>query len=185
MEGKRKERETVEALIKLGAHVWYDYQEIDGQASVFDEQPSGPGWMRKLLGDNFFSRVVGVSLPSYPENAPTDAHLQAMRRLTQLQMLWLGSTYVTDDGLINLKGFTKLRELDMRQTKIGDDGLKNLEVLTQLQTLELWQTNVTDVGLAHLKGLTKLKTLVLNGTKVTDAGVKNLQMALPNCKIYH
>jgi len=37
----------------------------------------------------------------------------------------------------------------------------------------------------HLKGLTGLKNLNLIATKVTDAGVKQLQQALPNCKIEH
>jgi hypothetical protein len=44
---------------------------------------------------------------------------------------------------------------------------------------------VTDAGLVHLKGLTKLRALKLNGTNVTAGGVKQLQQALPNCKIYH
>jgi hypothetical protein len=42
---------------------------------------------------------------------------------------------------------------------------------------------VTDAGLVHLKGLTKLEKLVLSGTMVTDAGAKDLQAALPKCKI--
>ena len=46
-------------------------------------------------------------------------------------------------------------------------------------------SKVTDAGLVHLKGLTKLGTLNLTDTKVTAAGVKDLQAALPNCKISH
>ena len=42
---------------------------------------------------------------------------------------------------------------------------------------------LTDTGLVHLKGLTNLQSLSLISTKVTDAGVKDLQAALPNCKI--
>ena len=51
--------------------------------------------------------------------------------------------------------------------------------------LGLDDTKVTDAGLVHLKGLTKLEVLVLRRTKVTPAGVKQLQQALPNCKITH
>jgi hypothetical protein len=42
---------------------------------------------------------------------------------------------------------------------------------------------VTDAGLESLKGLTQLHELYLWGPKITDAGVKDLQKALPNCKI--
>ena len=49
----------------------------------------------------------------------------------------------------------------------------------------LHRTKVSDAGLAHLKGLTKLESLLLYSTKVTNAGVKQLQQALPNCKIKH
>ena len=44
---------------------------------------------------------------------------------------------------------------------------------------------MTDAGLEHLKGLMQLQRLVLRNTKVTDAGVRDLQKALPNCKIEH
>ena len=172
---KRKERETVETIIRFGGRVYDDYQEEVGEAPVFDPEPSGPVWMRKLLGENFFSEVVGVSLPSYPVNTPTDAELRGLRGLTQLQLLDLASTYITDVGLVNLNGFIKLQTLDLRQTNVGDGGLTNLEGLTQLQTLNLWETKVTDVGLTHLKGLTQLKTLVLQLTNVTDVGVTNLR----------
>ena len=38
-------------------------------------------------------------------------------------------------------------------------------------------------GLFHLKVLTKLDWLQFRNTKVTAAGIKQLQQALPNCKI--
>jgi hypothetical protein len=45
--------------------------------------------------------------------------------------------------------------------------------------------NLTDGGLEHLKGLTNLQKMSFSNTGVTDEGVKNLQQALPNCKIEH
>jgi hypothetical protein len=45
------------------------------------------------------------------------------------------------------------------------------------------RTAITDAGLRHLERLPQLQELWLNGTNVTDEGVKELQQALPNCKI--
>ena len=51
--------------------------------------------------------------------------------------------------------------------------------------VDLYSTGVTDAGLEHLKGLTSLQTLILTDTKVTDDGFKELQQALPSCKIFY
>ena len=49
--------------------------------------------------------------------------------------------------------------------------------------LAIGYTKVSDAGLVHLEGLTNLKRMDLMFTQTTDAGVKQLQQALPNCKI--
>ena len=55
--------------------------------------------------------------------------------------------------------------------------------IDELEELELTDTKVTDAGLTHLKELNNLEMLDLIGTQVTDEGVKQLQQALPNCRI--
>ena len=45
-------------------------------------------------------------------------------------------------------------------------------------------TSTADAGLKELKDLKQLTSLHLGGTGVTDAGVKELQAALPHCKIH-
>ena len=92
---------------------------------------------------------------------------------------------VTDTELVHLKELTKLRDLNLQRTNVTDAGLVHLKGLTNLQILVLWDTKVTDAGLIPLKGLTNLKYLGLSRTDVTDAGIKQLQQALPNCKIGH
>ena len=83
-------------------------------------EPPGPRWLRSLLGDDFFAGVVLA-------HVTTDAGMEHLKALTQLQRLWLSYTRVTDGGLEHLKG------------------------LTQLQWLSLWDARVTDAGEADLR----------------------------------
>ena len=213
VERKRKEREAVESIFEdNGAVVYdYDYRIAASSKEIPSARPSGPIWLRNVLGDNFFSEVTGVWF-SLHESGPklgSDAGLEHINELTQLQMLTLSGTKITDAGLVHIKDLSKLTSLDLREcgitdaglehikgmtelhelflwrTNIGDAGLKHLEGLTALKRLDLGSTNVTDAGLECLKGLRRLQSLTLWNTHVTDAGVKDLQEALPNCKIGH
>ena len=94
-------------------------------------------------------------------------------------------TSVTDAGLEYLKGLTDLEILDLSGRQITDAGLEHLKALTSLGTLNISNTGVTDAGLEHLKGLTRLESLWLGGSQVTEEGVQKLQQALPNCEIVH
>jgi hypothetical protein len=50
---KRREREFVEEIRNWGGIVTYDYQ-------IARSKPSGPAWLRSLLGENFFNDVKVV-----------------------------------------------------------------------------------------------------------------------------
>ena len=63
-------------------------------------------------------------------------------------------------------------------------GLDHLRDLPNLPSLWLMGGGVTDAGLVNLKGLTNLKDLGLIDTNITDAAVKDLQKAMPNCKVF-
>ena len=191
MQQAKRQREAAAAIKKLGGMVeWSD--------------PSGPAWLRSLLGDDFYRSVFRVS---WQGTKVTDAGLEHLKGLNQLQYLDLTQAKVTDAGLKNLKGLNKLLHLSLISTGVTDAGLDNLKGLGQLKSLylggtqvtdagleklkglnelkklDLWGAQVTDAGLEHLKGLNQLLVLKLNQTKVTDAGVKKLQQALPNCDI--
>ena len=195
-----KQRETVEAIQKLGGEARYDYQlEQRLPPALF-----GATWLQKLLGDNFFANVAEVHLSgtqatdaalgrleglsqlvilSLDNTQVTDAGLEHLKGLSQLSILHLHNTQVTDAGLEHLRGLTGLIGLWLNNTQVTDAGLEHLKGLTQLRALSLVNTNVTDCGLEHLKGLTQLRGLWLDHTHVTDKGVNKLQQALPNCKI--
>jgi len=114
----------------------------------------------------------------------TDAGLEHVRGLVELQVLDLHGTQVTDAGLEHLKGLTKLEELDLSATQVTDEGLeKHVKGLANLKRLMLHSTQISDTGLEHLRGLASLEELWLDDTKVTDEGVKKLQGDSPNCEI--
>ena len=73
--------------------------------------------------------------------------------------------------------------VDLRDTQITDAGLKHLKGMTKLIGLHLNGTSITDAGLVHLKELTNLKALYIAETQVTDMGIAELRKALPNCTI--
>ena len=165
IEQKRREREAVAAIVKLGGDVTYDYQ------YTYSREPSGPIWLTNLLGEGFFDDVVDVDL----RDANADAALAHVQVLTHLNSLALWESKVTDAGLVGFKGPTQLRILYMQEASVGDIGLKCLDRFAQLITLDLSQTKVTDDGLQHLMGLTQLEMLCLDKTNITDAGLKRLK----------
>jgi hypothetical protein len=200
MKQEKRQREAVAAIQKLGGHVEYDWQRDANGNPLPDPQPPGPAWLRRVLGDYFFTTPVRASLG-------TDVGLEHVEELTQLKELNLGGlqiigvgaeegvefgdSKVTDAGLKHIKGLTRLQSLNLDAFRITDAGLENLKGLTRLQALDLdLPVQVTDAGLEHLKGLRQLKDLWLdNGdithlSHITTGGVRKLQQALPNCKIH-
>jgi hypothetical protein len=155
----KRQREAAAAIRKLGGNVEWS-------------NPSGPAWLRSLLGDDYFEHVEDVDLEG---TRVTDAGLETLKELNQLVTLALGNTKITDAALENLEGLNRLEALDLSATKVSDAGLERLKGMRKLQDLTLWGSQVTDAGLEHLKGLDQLQTLDLRFTEVTDAGLEHLQ----------
>jgi RND family efflux transporter MFP subunit len=104
----------------------------------------------------------------------TDAGLECLNWATQLNSLNLTFTKVTDAGLEHIKGLTNLQSLSLHGIGVTDAGVERLKTLTNLRELSLYNTAITDAGLEHLKGLTKLQSLDLGATKITGAGLKHI-----------
>jgi hypothetical protein len=190
MEQARRQKETVEALRKKHAIVKYNYESgtpnyrfFQGEAE--EPSPPGPAWLRSVLGDDIFRSVTGVDFTGIsrpgqmfiinPAVSVTDADLEYLRALKQLEWLNLSGTSITNKGLENIKGLSRLRKLDLNNTQITDEGLECLQDLKLLECLDLSETKITDDGLSRLKGHKQLKILILEDTKITDAGLKHLQ----------
>jgi hypothetical protein len=183
---KRKERRAVETIRKLGGAVYYNYEmETDfepPQDRHFSAEPYGSGWLRKILGDDFFSdpTVAMVAGDDW-----SDDDLACFEALPTLKSFRLGPALrITDVGLAHLENLTQLERLCLSSRGITDAALVHVKPMSKLRILLVTMSpSVGDGGLVHLKGLKQLKNLNVRGTAITIEAVAELQKALPNCDI--
>jgi hypothetical protein len=151
----RRQREAVATIEQLGGQVRYEYQEDKW------DQPSGPEWLRDLLGRHVFDRVVRVefSTTGVPNDRVTD--LSFLSGIDHLRLLYLDRTAVRDISMLADK--KELRFLSISHTQIGD--LSPLTNLHNLETINFSRTNVSDLSpLAKHR----LKRVWMRGTEVSD-----------------
>jgi Leucine Rich repeat len=205
---KRKETRAIDSIDRSGGTVLFDYEIEADRSRSEGARPPGPAWLRSLLGETFFAKVVqlGIGDRSAGTNVEqlieqikemrhvevldlsgaklTDPDLVNLGQMSKLRVLRLDMTGITDAGLIAMKGLSKLEALYLADTAVNDAGLVNLQSFNRLTALNLNGTKVTDTGLASLKGLARLQMLFVSNTGVTSAGIADLQAALPHCAIY-
>jgi len=89
---------------------------------------------------------------SIPSAATTDLGLKNyLASLKPPAQLSLDEWRITDAGLEHLKGLTNLEELDLSRTRITDTGLIHLKGLPNLKYLDLRGTQATGMGVAELQ----------------------------------
>jgi hypothetical protein len=123
MEHAWTQKLLVEEIENMGGLVWYDYQfEADGSPSTKENEPPGPIWLRRLLGDDFFVNVTKLDLTQ--TDIPDDG-LKHLDRLSDLQSLSLGDR-ITDAGLSNLQSLSQLHTLNLRTTRVTEAAIRDL-----------------------------------------------------------
>jgi hypothetical protein len=125
MKQARKQKEAVEAIREVGGVVGYGYRRNGSGKWIQNAETQGPEWLHELLGDDFFANPNSVYFVSYPP--VTDAGLEHLRGLAQLQNVYLNSILVTDAGLEHLKGLAQLQELYLTGSHVTDDGVMKLQ----------------------------------------------------------
>lgn len=117
--------------------------------------------------------LPGLKRLGFPHSG-TDAGMEHVAHLQQLEALSIAWSNVTDAGFRHLSGLPRLRRLSVRNTKITDAALSHLSRLTDLEVLETYQPLISDAGMTHLQSLSKLAYLDIGRSEVTDAGVLQL-----------
>ena len=136
MQIAKRQKAAAAEIVKLG-QVWvrYDYECDDFGREIQAAKPPEPGWLRNLLGADFFSGVAMVRLDNY---VPRDGGWTAESgELENPEEWWVSKTKGVDDGLQHLRDLPRLRWLILARSYVTDNGLKNLEGLSQLQSLDL------------------------------------------------
>ena len=206
-EEKRREWATVESLRKNGVYIAYDWQEEKLK------EPYGPAWLRRLLGDNFFSTALKAGVRG-PQQA--DSALEQLARITSIRSLMVSDApQLTAGGFAHLAALKQLEDLSFHGRTIDDACLRYLVALPSVRSLLIQDSSVTDAGLQpierwpllrtlwvgtlervsaartgmgdgaveHLAKLTKLRSLQLQNTQLTVAGLKRLQQLRPTTVI--
>ena len=107
-----------------------------------------------------------------------------LRNGRYLVSVTMGGDPITNETVRLLQERTDLQVLRLMQSKVTDDGLFYLSECSALESLTLDRNaGVTDDGLRHLHSLGGLRRLSLAGTSVTEAGVAELAKHLPDCEI--
>ncbi len=188
-------RGAVDAVRKLKGTVFFDYQVANGQYNRA-AKPWAPGWLLRVLPEEFFHDVALVTKLDLARTTESDAKaaMAAIGTFGKLEQLRIsnpppGTTISGLDRLktlvvtlarpggeppIHLGRLASLKEVYFDGPGVNDDVLSELARLPSLQEIRLQNTSVTDAGLARLESLGQLGVLWLGDAKVTDAGLPSL-----------
>jgi hypothetical protein len=119
----QRQKTAVEEIENMGGGVWYDYQFDPSGHEIQYAEPPGDPWLRRVLGDDFFTNVTELDLTR---------------------------TQIADEGLAHLEWLPRLQSLSLGE-RVSDAGVQYLERLPQLRRLRLARTQVTDAGIQRLQ----------------------------------
>lgn len=157
--------------------------------------------LRQIRG---LGTVATLHLPGYVR----DEHLEAIKGMQGLRILRVGTSQITDAGLLHLTTLPDLDTLEVNGCKLTDAGMEALNQMPRLTWLDVSNTGISDKGLlawkkpanlrllrasfnpkltdAALGGLVDLsdpQVLEFAGTKVTPAGAETLRQRFPRCSV--
>lgn len=203
VERARRQEAAIRLVEHTGTRVFFDFEcDRHGNLLPFNERslavPPGPTWLRRMLGERAFSRVVRVEgfcrnaaphlarfshlrAACWPEPGLDDKSLFQLSQLPRLETLALvdmsgvGQPSVTDVTLEHLARRSVLRRLAINGGDITDRGVRHLAELQSLEELELTDARITDESLRVIGKLKNIDTLYIGGNQgITDQGLAHL-----------
>src|SRR5438270_329561 len=122
---------AVEEIVKAGGHVAYASQFYGGVSRLtpYEFKPNLiGGCCLRLFGTDPFQRLVSVRLLNDQSLALISKH-----ELNDLEILELGNSAISDDGLVHIRNCSKLKVLSLDNSQVTDRGLDNVIGCRQLE----------------------------------------------------
>jgi hypothetical protein len=165
-----RQRRAVSAILAAKGRVHYDHSYAVGSKLHWDAGMS-PGWLRRSLGEDWFSSVQGVTL--YGEGC-NDAVLQQVAELPEVRVLalWAWAVPPPEDDHLGGKAVT-----DLPLAGVTDEGLRAILSLKKLERISLLSNRITDSGLKHFQNHPSLQNVQVNvdSSNCTAAGIAELK----------
>ncbi len=153
-------------------------------------------FLRQLFGSETYQPVRTINMLTGGRNErekkklPVD-FLARLSALPEIEFLGLENTVISDSDWHNISKFRKLQILYLGHSNLSDDGVKHLSQLPELDTLSMGDTKeITDAAIPFISKLPKLTNLKLGSTKISDHGLRTLSpiseleiLELPNVKV--
>ena len=102
------------------------------------------------------------------------AHLAALKNVRELDCYY--AEFFTADALAHLSEWQSLERLVLRGTRVTSKALEHLAKLKSLRTLDLGYSQIDDANLDLLAELPRLDTLALGGNRISAAGLAQLRL---------
>jgi Leucine Rich Repeat (LRR) protein len=184
----RSQARAVATLRSMGAEVGYEYcLRLDEKGAYEFKKGSYdspvPGFLRKLLGDDFFHDASVVLRPWANSQVELNTAWNAIGELPHLKILEMVAREGDHrPGLANLGKTPELQAILIRTGTADARSLAVLQKLTQLRQIHVLLTEFDDALLEEISGLPHLRELSIHTPHITAAGTaaiskhKNLEV---------
>jgi hypothetical protein len=142
---------------------------------LLHEIPASPRlqrlWLTKTTTSDSMLELVTQHFPNLVvlglgRTQITNSGVQQLAKLSQLAVVDLSGTAITDQAAESLGAMQRVRTLILSNTKLGDAGIQQLTALRSLEILDVSGTSMTSDGVAAIAKIGWLKKLNLSRTAI-------------------
>ena len=150
--------------------------ELERAGATVLTSPIEPVVLHQLLGSR---RAVQIAIVRFTGNAVTDDDLQVLADCSTAprlrEVIIRDAQKVTDAGLQHLASLSQVETIDLSGTPIHGQGLRALARCNRLRCLRLNRTAVRDAAFEAIADLDNLAVLDLNDTPISGEGFRHLR----------